>query len=1242
MLNSNLLSIAAVQGTPEEWTVGTNGAILHSADAGETWHFQKSGATSLLYAVRFLDARNGWVAGDRGLLLHTSDGGNNWQAQSLGGGENLRGLAATDARHIWVFGEAGAIYATNNGGTTWARQDSTVPDLLDSGQFVTPSVGWAAGENGAIVRTSDGGAHWSKQESNTHSALNDLSFADSRVGWAVGNAGVILRTADGGATWQKVNTGAKKDLDSISFSGTIGLICGDGGTVLRTDDGGATWSEHNAGTFASLWGIHLLGRHAISVGKSGTIVESEDAGRSWKPKMRGEAGRYSVPANAGGSFYLGADGGRILEAGTDAQTRSLKWTATNHSFGELSAATPSKIWAVATDGELLSTGDGGRTWRIEIARGLEASFYVLSVSAVTEKKAWAAALGHIIATEDGGLHWTSQLSTRDDYSNQVLFLDENAGWAVGPRKTLRTDNGGRNWESVPVEADLDGLSFPNHQDGWAVGEQGAILATHDSGHTWTSQESHTSTPLLHVYFTDPQHGWAVGYDGLILATNDAGGHWAQQPSHTRMRLTGVRFLPDGLHGIISGLGGTLLSTGDGGQTWTPVIPSPWPSAWYYLSWLVTALVFYPALRRPDPNRSLKTSIADKLVSDRPLQPGDFDGLGLRRIANGLSRFLQNVKTKPPFTVAITGRWGSGKSSLMNLLRADLVANHYCPVWFNAWHNQKEDSLLAALFQAIKSEAVPPIWRIEGLIFRGRLLYIRIARNWVPVLAFLVFLAASVGWAEQRFAGELWETSKESVAQIGRFLMHLAYFVLNKKDSGPAASTPGDLPAGIVYIGAMLTAAGYLLKWLNAFGVKPASLIESKAGKIDEKTNFRLKFAQQFADVTWALQPRTMTIFIDDLDRCKPEGVLDTLETTNFLVSSGDCFIVLGLAPDQVQASVGLAFKDLADEMVAMEAPGDNRILSDTWTEDQQSAHGRRRRQEYAEQYLRKLINMEIAVPGMSPLQSAAVLSGDEVETDAVTVPPADLRRTLRIALRELGAGIKAILAPSLFGLALIAAFMTARYWPQTIHTTDVQVSRAPMPDASAKIPVAAVQGEKSDAKAQIKAIPVAPQGNAPAPEMITSTLHTGWQAYLVLGPMVLLLLAGGWWIVVQKRGRIVDDSQEFFRALKIWQPALERLLTPRALKRFLNKVRYLAMLQREAAPGDLKGHSNVNEPVLVCLAATEEYDSNLVASADPMQEIEKLPKLHECLLRHRAAFGRDFNKDDIDHYRELSTGLRVH
>src|SRR6185312_9380309 len=106
-------------------------------------------------------------------------------------------------------------------------------------------------------------------------------------------------------------------------------------------------------------------------------------------------------------------------------------------------------------------------------------------------------------------------------------------------------------------------------------------------------------------------------------------------------------------------------------------------------------------------------------------------------------FLHNRNTTGPLTLAVTGKWGSGKSSLMSLLKERLEASGFRPVWFNAWHHQQENQLFAALLESIQSEAVPTLASFPGLMFRQRLIRQRLSWKWPQVMFGAIVCAAGI-------------------------------------------------------------------------------------------------------------------------------------------------------------------------------------------------------------------------------------------------------------------------------------------------------------------------------------------------------------------------------------------------------------------------------------------------------------------------------------------------------------------
>lgn len=84
-------------------------------------------------------------------------------------------------------------------------------------------------------------------------------------------------------------------------------------------------------------------------------------------------------------------------------------------------------------------------------------------------------------------------------------------------------------------------------------------------------------------------------------------------------------------------------------------------------------------------------------------------------------------------------------------------------------------------------------------------------------------------------------------------------------------------------------------------------------------------------------------------------------------------------------------------------------------------------------------------------------------------------------------------------------------------------------------------------------------------------------------------------LAVLKRRRSSDqhatrDSQEFTDALKIWHPVVRaRVDSPRELKRFINRVRYLAAFHREKTtiPNESREEPRLSDAIIVALAALQ-------------------------------------------------------
>lgn len=241
---------------------------------------------------------------------------------------------------------------------------------------------------------------------------------------------------------------------------------------------------------------------------------------------------------------------------------------------------PAHVWISGDYGDILFSGDGGKTWDKQDSGVAEE--LLCTIRFVNKDAGWASGVGGtIVHTRDGGRSWARQDSGTENHLLDMFFLDSRLGWAVGEFGTiLRTLDGGTTWLPAGQGEDkmYNAVYFLDNNTGWIVGEFGTILISRDGGLTWEPQQCkdlgsedddagwETPLPALYsIFFADRLRGWIVGMDGVILHSADGGMTWKKVESGTDKPLYSL--VVRGTQGWAVGNKGVYLTSSDGGMTW---------------------------------------------------------------------------------------------------------------------------------------------------------------------------------------------------------------------------------------------------------------------------------------------------------------------------------------------------------------------------------------------------------------------------------------------------------------------------------------------------------------------------------------------------------------------------------------------------------------------------------------------------------------------------------------------------
>lgn len=148
-------------------------------------------------------------------------------------------------------------------------------------------------------------------------------------------------------------------------------------------------------------------------------------------------------------------------------------------------------------------------------------------------------------------------------------------------------------------------------------------------------------------------------------------------------------------------------------------------------WNYYTLKFYPEVRCFDvivigilvaavlPNRKnggvTTAESSDGFLEDLPINSLEEDSFGRQSIAKEIAQKINMTKNKKSFAIGILGEYGSGKTSFINLVKANLDNSKITTIEFNPWGADGKSNIQQDFFDLLSSRLYKEDPKISGLI-----------------------------------------------------------------------------------------------------------------------------------------------------------------------------------------------------------------------------------------------------------------------------------------------------------------------------------------------------------------------------------------------------------------------------------------------------------------------------------------------------------------------------------------------